>query len=105
MSSPFPSPLALSPTPAREALVRNVEAAVSRARARKLVPKSVYLTAADAAAAEILPLPKRDPARPPHVMGLPIRPITGKGRSRLYCKHGIALSLPSIEENTYAGRR
>ncbi len=90
---------ALPPTPAREKLVELVQAAIDRARARQLQPTSVYLTPADGRACGLTLHSARDRAGdPPRVLGLRIYRIAGKGRNRMYCKSGLAISLPAIIE-------
>lgn len=65
---------------------RRIVEAVSRARRDGLEPKSVYLTPDDLAALE-----DRGPVD--QCGGLPIKRVSGRGRSRIYCRHGIARAL------------
>lgn len=86
--------LAMPATPARSRLVAAVEAATLRGRDRyaNLRPATIYLSPADANAAGLQwqHFAKSDP---PRVLGLPIRVILGKGKSRLYLHGGHAVSL------------
>ena len=89
-----PASVALERTPARERFVAQVEAAVAKARERGVEPRAVYLTQDDAEAIGI-----RLHFDPPRVMGIEIRPVRGKGSSRLYTKFGLAIGLGRITEN------
>jgi hypothetical protein len=89
-----PASVALDRTPVRERFVALVEAAVAKAAERNLPPRAVYLTIEDAAA-----LGLRIHFDPPRVMGIEIRPVRGKGSSRLYTKHGLAIALGGIRED------
>jgi hypothetical protein len=85
--------VALPRTPARERFVAIVEAARDRAAERGLAPRAVYLTAEDAREIGL-----RLEYDPPRVLGIEIRPVKGKGSSRLYTKHGLAFGLGGIRE-------
>lgn len=60
--------------------------AIADARREGLTPKSIYLTPADREElGATWPVDQVD--------GLPIKRVSGKGRSTVYCKHGIARQL------------
>ena len=88
-----PASLALEPTPARERLVAIVAAALAEVRATGAEPRAVYLTADDAAAVGL-----KIHFDPPRVLGIEIRPVRGKGNSRLYTKNGVGKALSGIRE-------
>jgi hypothetical protein len=80
-------------------IARRIKAAVAAAIADGLVPKSVYLTPADRdellaalrEAGEWYP----GEADPPFIDGLALRRVSGRGTSKVYCRHGIARALPA----------
>ena len=82
--------IALPPTPARVRMVELVTAAIARGKSRGLTASSVYLSAVDAMACAL----SIGAGDPPRVLGLPVR-LT-KGKSRVYAKGGIALTIPAI---------
>lgn len=84
---------ALPATPARERFVAIVEPIVASERAQGREPRAVYLTQEDAAEIGL-----RIHLDPPRVMGIEIRPVRGKGRSRLYTKFGVGIALGGIRE-------
>ncbi len=88
--------LALPRTPARERLVAAVEAAIGRARDRRITPTTVYLRADTAKACGLKPPRYREAVDPPRVVGLPIRLATA-GKNRLRCRSGIVLTIGNIE--------
>jgi hypothetical protein len=63
--------------------------AIASAKGEGLEPRSIYLTPADRVelTSAVGPVDQLD--------GLAIKPVSGRGRSRLYCKHGIARALPA----------
>jgi hypothetical protein len=65
-------------TPIERAIVD----AVRRAVEQGLEPRSIYLTG-----------PDYRRLRRVDVDGLPVRAVAGKGRSKLYCRHGIARAI------------
>lgn len=93
MTRRTPATVALASTPARERFVAAVEGAVAKAAAMNVTPRAVYLTIEDAHA-----LGLKIHFDPPRVMGIEIRPIRGKGKSRLYTKRGIAIAIGGIQE-------
>ncbi len=62
---------------------RRIVASIARIKREGLEPKSIYLTPDD--------FEELTAARGPadQVGGLVIKRISGKGRSRIYCRHGI----------------
>lgn len=72
--------------------------AISRARREGLEPKSLYLTPTDLA--ELGGSRSVD-----QVDGLPIKRVSGKGRSRVFCDHGIARRLEPPPKPRRTSRR
>jgi hypothetical protein len=79
-------------------IARRIKAAVQKAFERKLEPRSLYLTPPDRD--ELLAALKaagtwwEGEPEPDEVAGLSLRRVSGRGRSRVYCRHGIAVALP-----------
>jgi hypothetical protein len=72
-------------------LERRILAAVRDAKAEGLEPKSVYLTPED--------LEQLDSSGAlDQVGGLPVRRVGAKGKSTLYCRHGIARRIRGLSE-------
>lgn len=67
-------------------LERAIVATVARAKAANLEPKSLYLVPADFAEVERL-------GHADVIAGLAIKRSAGRGRSKLYCRHGISVAL------------
>lgn len=82
---PTPQP---PPSPAMSEIERRIIEAIRGATADGLVPKSLYLTPDDRAQL-------RDALgyEPETVADLAVRCVSGRGKSRLYCRRGITRSI------------
>lgn len=68
---------------------RRIFAAIRDAAREGLVPKSLYLTPDDRAQ-----LREAMDTEPGICAGLPVRGLSARGQSKIYCRHGIARALP-----------
>jgi hypothetical protein len=85
-------------TPALPPIARRIKAAVAASIRDGLEPKTLYLTPDDRE--ELLRELRKvgawypgDP-EPEEIGGLQLRRLSGRGHSRVYCRHGIARQLP-----------
>lgn len=75
-----------------------IKAAIINAHKLGYTPRSLYLTPDDREAL-LLALNaagtwQRGDPEPDEVVGLQLRRVSGRGRSRLYCRHGVSVTIP-----------
>lgn len=82
----------------RPPIRRRIQAGIATAVADGLEPKSIYLTPDDRE--ELLQSLRatgewrRGQAEPEQLGGLPLKRVSDRGRSQIYCRHGVARAVP-----------